>query len=73
MWEIFEAMLDCTVDEGGSPRVLFTAVSQGLLECLVYETFSKYLLNEWCVYPSPSVVIICIHVCILHYIDNALS
>lgn len=51
---------------------MFFAVYQGLLWCLVHKAFNKYLLIEWCVYISHSVVIY-LQVCILHYIGSTSS
>lgn len=73
IWKIFEAMLNCKVCEGRGPAVLFIAIFQCLLQCLVHEVFNTYLLNEWWRYIWRSIVIIYIHVYILHYIDNASS
>ena len=42
-------MLSYKVCEGRDPRTLFIAVSQALLQCLLYEVFSKYLLNDVCI------------------------
>ena len=47
-WEVFEAMLSYKVCEGRNPKTLFIAVSQALLQCLLYEVFNKYLLNDVC-------------------------
>ena len=47
-WEVSEAMLNYKVCEGRDYRTLFIAASQALLQCLLYEIFNKYLLNDVC-------------------------
>lgn len=47
-WEVSEAMLNYKVCEGRDHRTLFIAVSQALLQCLLYEVFNKHLLNDVC-------------------------
>ena len=56
--EVFEAMLSYKVCEGRDPRTLFIAVSQALLQCLLYEVFNKYLLNDVCILHSVLILFI---------------